>query len=161
MSRILREWSSLYDFQVFEVPPFCSTLWAFRIFLFVYVIIPVCLFPILLILLNLILKDENPRSVAHHVSVPVFPHPTQTLLSACHLLISSATLCFYSSLPEGEKSSKDTYGLNLCVASNPISLTFFIPTKTKVLDVHIHQAVSWIMICLFPQTPFYNICSLF
>lgn len=54
--------------------------------------------PILLILLNLTLRDENPEGVAHCVSVPVFPNPPKHAY-----LLSSAPLCFYSSLAKGER----------------------------------------------------------
>lgn len=101
MSLILREGPSFYDFKVFVVPPFYSPCdLSFWFIIYSSLFIPL---PFLLILLNLILKDENPKAAAGYVSSCI-PHPIQIRLSTHHL--RSALLCVYSSLAKGDMSVK-------------------------------------------------------
>ena len=105
MSLILREGPSFYDFQVFVVPPFCSPCdLSFWFIIYSSLFIPL---PFLLILLNLILKDENPKAVAGYVSSCI-PHPIQSKQGYQHTIYSlrSALLCVYSSQAKGDMSVK-------------------------------------------------------
>lgn len=62
--------------------------------------------PILLILSNPTLKDENPKAVTHYVRIPIFPHPTQTPLPTYHLLTQLSTAVFLQQSGQGRMPLK-------------------------------------------------------